>query len=123
MVLTMNAYKGWFNREHLAKVVAAQGLSVFNRELDELVDAILREGGIEVAFAPRYAQSSAAGARPRKADQHESGLDRPPSLPHGRVPAWSRPDVSAQSDCLPLSRGGTEPARTSSASGWPAGLT
>jgi len=64
----MNAYKGWFNRDHLAKVVAAQGLSVFDRELNELVDAILREGGVEVAFAPRYPKSSASRVQPLPAD-------------------------------------------------------
>ena len=64
MVLTMNAYKGWFTTEHLAKVRAVHGDDVFNGSLTEFAEAVLTAGAVEVAFAPRYANSAVSMVQP-----------------------------------------------------------
>lgn len=52
MVLAMNAYAGRFTLEHLAKVRADLGKDAFEGPLHEFVEAVLRDGSVEVWFAP-----------------------------------------------------------------------
>jgi hypothetical protein len=53
MVLTMNGYAGRFTLSHLARVRATQGPNVFDGPLQAFAEAVLREGSVDVAFAPR----------------------------------------------------------------------
>ena len=52
MILAMNVQCGLFTRAHLAKVRKEHGPQVFDGELREFVQAVLRDGSAEVAFAP-----------------------------------------------------------------------
>lgn len=70
MVLTMNAYRGWFTTEHLAKVRAVHGDDVFGGSLKEFVEAVLTAGAVEVAFAPRYAKSVVSTVQPGPQTNH-----------------------------------------------------
>jgi hypothetical protein len=69
MVLTMNAYGGRFTLAHLAKVREARGQGVFGGPLQAFAEAVLREGAVDVAFAPRDAKSPDGRSKAPEADR------------------------------------------------------